>query len=88
MTWFLLPFDLCEHGLAVTSFPVDLTVLPRTLAERPQPTKCLLEWHCLDIVELLDAGHHRIQPIGDGVEELLHHEGVIEGRAKPDIPRC
>jgi hypothetical protein len=59
MTWFLLPFDLCEHELVVTSFLVGLTALPRTLAERPQPTKCLLEWHCLNIVELLDAGHHR-----------------------------
>jgi hypothetical protein len=58
-----------------------------TLIEHPQSTKCLLERHRLDVIELLDAGHHRIQLIRGGVEELLHHGGVVEGHAKPGVPR-
>jgi hypothetical protein len=83
-----LSLGLCEHELVVTPFVTDLTVPSGTLVEHPQPTKRLFEWHRLDVVELLDAGHRRIQPIRDGVEELLHHGGVIEGHAKTGIPRC
>jgi hypothetical protein len=72
------PLGLREEELVVAPFAAGMSTPPRTLIERLETSERLLEWHRLNVAELLDAREYGEEPIRDGVEELFHHGSVVE----------
>ena len=78
----------CSDELLARPLVAGLRTPPRLLLACLYTPHGLLEHHHLNVAKLFNSGHRSVQPVRHGVEQFLHHDGLVQSGPELRIPHC